>query len=140
MKNMKKYIVLFLALGLIVTTSCSSDDDEATARTIVGSWVLVSVQPPVLDPTSCETDSMITFNEDNTAEGAFYFQQSNCDELSSTGTWEKVDGSSYIIDIPQFGELEGDVTFISDDKFTFSTVVVIDGVGSVPAVFTFERA
>ena len=136
---MKKYIVLFLALGLIVTTSCSSDDDEATARTIVGTWILTGIQPPALDPTSCENESMITFEEDNSAEASFYFEQSECVELSSTGTWEKVDANTYVMEVPQFGELEGQVTFIGDDQFTFSTVITIETL-DVPAVFTFERA
>ena len=137
---MKKYLILFLTLGLLATTSCSDDDEDVAERTIVGTWVLVNVTPDVLDPSACESESMITFEEDNTAEGSFYFPINECTELSSSGSWSKGSGNSYTIEVPQFGELEGDITFLSDNKFSFATTIVIDGFGSVPAVFTFERA
>lgn len=136
---MKKYITLFLALGLLLTTSCSSDDEE-NARTIVGTWLLVDVEPQALDPSACDNESIITFEEDGTADGSFYFPINECDVLSSSGSWSKLQGSTYLIEVPQFGELEGTIVFLNDDSFTFTTFIEIEGLGSVPAVFTFERA
>ena len=136
---MKKYIILFLALGLVVTTSCNSDDEETAPRTIVGTWILTGIQPPALDPTSCDNDSVITFEEDNTAEASFYFQQSGCEELSSSGNWMRLEGNTYSMEVPEFGELEGEITFLNDDSFTFSTVITVETI-SIPAVFTFVRS
>lgn len=139
---MKKHFILLLVAGLFAMTSCSSDDDADTAEaTIVGTWEVTAIESiaPV-DPNQCEGQvSTITFKQDNTLDSTFYFQQNDCVADTAEGTWENQGDGNYVMDFGgDLGELEGEVEFLSPDRFTFSTLITVEGV-QIPAVFTLER-
>ncbi|WP_029034999.1 lipocalin family protein [Salinimicrobium terrae] len=137
---MKKYLFLLAALGLFLFASCSEDDDEAIETSIVGTWQVTAIESiaPV-DPNQCDNQmSTITFNEDNTLNSTFYFQQNDCQASSATGTWENLGDGQYAIDLGLLGESEGTVAFGSSNKFTYTTELMIEGI-AIPATFTLER-
>lgn len=123
-------------------TSCSSDDDaDTTEATIVGTWEVTAIESiaPV-DPNQCEGQvSTITFKQDNSLDSTFYFQQNDCVADNATGTWENLGDGNYVMDFGgDLGELEGEVEFLSPDRFTFDTSLTFDGT-PIPAKFTLER-
>lgn len=126
---MKKLFIFFLGLSLI--TACSNDDDVATPELdpIVGTWLLVDAT--LFNPDSCEQESTITFTEDNTANGTFYFDQTDCSAETSSGNWENNGNSSYTVSVPVLGDLTGTANFSNEDRFVFTTTTF----GS----FTFQR-
>lgn len=137
---MKKYLLLLVTFGLFLFASCSDDDDNGVETSIVGTWEVTDIETiaPV-DPNACGSNvSTITFNEDNSLSSTFYFEQSNCQEDSTTGTWENLGGGNYVMELGTLGELDGTVRFANADRFTFSTVIEIEEI-DVPAVFTLER-
>lgn len=138
---MKKHLILLLVAGLFSMTSCSDDDDADTSEnTIVGTWEVTAIESiaPV-DPNQCgEQVSTITFEEDNTVDSTFYFESNNCEADTATGTWENLGDGNYVMELGNLGELEGEVTFVNANEFTFSTAVNIQG-ASIPATFTLER-
>lgn len=123
---MKKLLIMFF--GLAILTSCSSDDDNMGADPILGTWVLVDAS--LVTPENCENESTITFTADNNANGTFYLEETNCEAETSSGTWENLGDSRYLVEVPVAGDLEGTVTFFDDDNFVFTS-----GIGT----FTFER-
>ena len=137
---MKKYLLLFLTAGFLSLGACSSDDDgETTPEThpIVGTWILTGVNPPLMDPEACDERSTITFNEDNTGNGTFYFETSECEPETSSVTWTRSNNGVYSIQIPVplLGNQSGTVEFQNNnDRFVFSPQ------GIPGTSLTFERA
>ncbi len=97
MTILKKVILATLTLLSLVTTSCSSDDENPDADPIVGTWLYTKVivdgiERPLSD---CEIRSVFVFNADGKAADNFYEEfQSKCVSENTTGTWKKnVDGT-----------------------------------------------
>ena len=140
---MKKSLILLLVAGMFALTSCSDDDDDADTsnNSIVGTWEVTAIESiaPVDPNDQCENDtSTITFEENNTVESTFYFEANDCVADTATGTWENLGNGDYIMGLGSLGELEGDVEFINSNKFTFSTVIELEGI-EIPATFTLEK-
>lgn len=128
---MKKFLFLFLFAATFI--ACSSDDDADTTGDdpIVGTWVLVNASEP-FDALFCEDQqSTITFNDDNTGQGSFYLTENACEVDNSEGNWQNNGNSSYTINLPGVGDLNGNATFTGDDQFTFAS--------QVGATLSFER-
>lgn len=126
---MKKFLILFLSLAFFA--ACSSDDDAGTAGEdpIVGTWVLVGSS--IANPQTCDQESTITFNENNTGSATFYFAEAECQPQESDGAWENLGNSRYSIVVPIAGNIEGIANFNdTNDAFTFSTTF---------GNFSFER-
>lgn len=93
---MKKILLLFVGLALLV--SCSSDDGNSESNKkerIIGNWLLVDYSDSstpdiseILKEVPCAAKQMTTFNIDQTmVETSFYGD--NCDEISfSTSNYE----------------------------------------------------
>ncbi|SOC81355.1 hypothetical protein SAMN06296241_2930 [Salinimicrobium sediminis] len=128
---MKKFLILFAAISLFATTSCTNDDDNNDQNPIIGEWTLVSVNPTVINPAACTNSSTISVNGDNSMSSNFYLEQNNCDLLTASGSWEDNGNSQYTMNFPQLGEVTGTVNFNSANSFTFTT--------STDVVFTFNR-
>ena len=121
---MKKHLIYLFLASVFTLTSCSSDDDGGEeTQSIVGTWALVSVQPPVFDPAECPQNPTITFNANNTTQSVFYDAENECAADNSTGTWEKLTDNTYRVTIPDFGPTEGTVNFSGANRFTFTTAV-----------------
>lgn len=119
----KPFFLLITLLGLFILGSCSSEDDVVTPeRSIVNTWTLVSVEPPVID-LSCPNDPTITFDEDGTTSWTLYDEENDCESMTSTGTWSNTTGSEYTVTVPGYGDVTGTVTFTSDTGFYFETPV-----------------
>ncbi|MCY2687401.1 lipocalin family protein [Salinimicrobium sp. TH3] len=130
---MKKYLFLFSAFALLLFASCSDDDDNTADNSIVGTWTLVSVNPPVIN-LNCPQPSTLDLMGNGTAEWELYDAENECALESSTGTWEKNSGDSYTIYVPNLEAIEGTVKFQNANSFTFTTSVM-----GVPAILTFNR-
>ena len=118
--------------------ACSNDDDgETTPETdpIVGTWILTEVNPALIDPEACDNPSTITFNENNTGNGTYYLETSNCEAETSTVSWtESNNVYSIQIPIPLIGNQKGNVEFQNNnDRFVFSPQ------GIPGTSLTFER-
>ncbi|WP_029038615.1 hypothetical protein [Salinimicrobium xinjiangense] len=121
---MKKHLILLLLAVMFTFTSCSDDDDNTAENTIVGSWVLVSVNPPLID-LDCPQASTISFTATGTAVWNLYAGDNNCDLETSEGQWEKNSGNTYTIYIPNFQAVSGTVNFTGANSFTFTTNSVV---------------
>lgn len=130
---MKKYLLLLAAFGVFFLTSCSNDDDAGSEPSIVATWKLTAMNPPVLD-FSCPEEHTITFNGNGTTNWTVYDSNNDCEGVSSAGTWQKNSDNSYSISVPDFGTFDGTVSFAGANKFTFLTVYQ-----SVNVVLTFEK-
>jgi len=130
---MKKFLILLLSITLF--TACSDDDDAASDEgNIVGTWILVEANNvPGYTIDECTGRSTITFNADNTASSEFFSGTvEDCDSNTETGEWSNSSGSQYTIQVPQLGEVPGNVEF-NGDRFIFTP-------NPVPsASLTFER-
>jgi hypothetical protein len=127
---MKKFILLFLSFAVL--TACGSDDDDNTTQggdPIVGTWVLVQINPAIVNVSDCPQESTITFNADNSGSGTFYFKERNCEPENSSGNWANNGNSNYSIQIPILGTVQGNATF-EGNKFIFTTSM---------GIFTFEK-
>lgn len=117
---MKKYLILFLMAGFFSLAACS-DDDEVNKEPdpIVGTWVLIEVNPEIslIDPAVCD-ESTITFEKGGFASAKFYLANSNCESLSSPGTWENKGESTYSISVPFVGTQDINVNFEGSGKFS----------------------
>ena len=135
---MKKQLILFLALGLFVLGSCSSDDDgNENEASIVATWNLVSMTPAVWD-LSCDSNSTFTFSESGTTSWTLYDANNECAAETGSGTWTNPSGSTYVVTIPGYDDVSGTVTFDGQTKFTFTGVVNYMG-ANVPVVLKFEK-
>lgn len=135
MKTMKNHLILLLVVGLFSLTSCSNDDDGTTeVRTVVDTWTLVSMNPAAFNLEECPDKPLITFHEDGNAEWTFYSQDNNCQGSTDTGTWQQNSDTEYTINVPNFAELTGTVTFSSASRFTFTSTYQ-----NVPFTLTFEK-
>ena len=135
---MKKQLILFLALGLFILGSCSSDDDgNANENSIVATWTLKSMQPSVLD-FSCPNKPTITFKENGTTSWTLYDSNNECASVMSSGEWSNPSGSTYVVTIPDYDDVTGTVTFDGPNKFTFNGVINYQGI-DVPVVLNFEK-
>lgn len=114
---MKKLLIMFF--GLAVLTSCSSDDDNIGEDPILGTWVLIEINPAAVNIEDCDETSIIIFGADNTANSTFYLEDSNCEPEAFTGQWENKGNSVYSVDFPVIGEQEGVVNFEGSNNFTF---------------------
>ena len=128
---MKRLLILFLMTGLIAFTSCSDDDDNNDANPLIGQWILVSVNPAVIDPAACTNSSSISVNSDNSMTSNFYLEENNCDLITTSGTWVDNGNSQYTLEFPQLGDVSGTVNFTDANSFTFTT--------GTNTVFTFNR-
>ncbi len=128
---MKKFLILFLATSLFAFTSCSDDDDNSDVNPLIGEWILVSVNPAIIDPAACTNSSSISVNGDNSMSSNFYLEQNNCDLLTTSGSWMDNGNSQYTLEFPELGEVTGTVNFLDANSFTFTT--------STNTVFTFNR-
>ena len=116
---MKKYLLLLAAFGFFFFSSCSDDDDAAVKEhSIEGTWRLASVNPPLFS-LDCSEDSTITFNANGTADWTLYDSENDCEAAASSGRWEKNSGDNYTVVIPDFGEVDGVVSFSSANSFSF---------------------
>jgi len=118
---MKKFLILLLSITMF--TACSDDDDSTSFEgDIVGTWILVEANNvPGYTVNECTGRSTITFNADNTASSEFFsFNDDNeCVSDSDTGNWSSSSSSQYTIEVPQLGEVPGNVDF-DGDRFTFT--------------------
>ncbi|MGI0107672.1 hypothetical protein [Salinimicrobium sp. 3283s] len=131
---MKKFLILFLSLGIFSFTSCSDDDDAAPTQTsIVDTWVLTAVSPPVID-LQCPQPSTITFTANGTASWELYAANNDCVLEDSEGAWEKKSDNNYTIYIPNLQAVNGTIDFDGSDSFTFTT-----NISGVNAVLSFDR-
>lgn len=131
---MKKQLLLILLAGIFTLASCSSDDDGGVENNdpIVGTWVLVGVNPPLINTDDCPEESTITFNDDNSGTAVFYLESNDCEPETTDGNWENKTNSQYVIEVPIFGRTEGTVEFEGSDEFRFTPK-------EMAATFTFER-
>jgi len=130
---MKKFLILLLSITLF--TACSDDDDATSVEgDIVGTWILVDANNiPGYSINECTGQSTITFNADNSASSEFFSGTAEaCDSNSETGNWSNSSDSQYTLQVPQLGEVPGNVEF-NGDRFTFSPIPVPG------ASLTFER-
>lgn len=126
---MKKYVVFLLLIGAFGLFSCNNDDDNERADPIVGNWILTDVSPAVID-INCPDDTTVKINGDSSIQSSFYLQENNCNLQQETGVWNYNGGSSYTIEFPELGEVQGTTNFTETDTFTFTS----EGV-----VLTFQR-
>lgn len=120
---MKKLLILFLSLA--VFTACDKDDDDTDntgTDPIVGTWVLMDVQPDLFDPQGCDDSSTITFNENGTGNGIFFLESNECEPSTSSVEWTKTDNVYTIeIPLPLVGNQPGTVDFQNNNsRFVFS--------------------
>ena len=95
MKKMKLF--LGILIGLLIISSCSSDDDSnSDTGSIIGTWkpikevdVCSTGFEDVYDFDSCEQTGRIIFSEDGTLNITEYdLENGNCEQYyNSTGTW-----------------------------------------------------
>lgn len=130
---MKKHLILLFLMGLFTFTSCSNDDDGKDDNSIVGTWTLVSVSPPLID-LNCPQPSVITFTGNGDADWELYAADNNCTLQDDSGSWEKGTGNNYVIYIPDYGAIPGTVNFTDANSFTFTATVQ-----SFSVVLTFNR-
>lgn len=134
---MKKYLLLLAAFGLFFFASCSDDDDDDTAQLeITGTWELTSVSPqiPGWDFSACPDNPEITFTQGGSANWTLYDEDNNCAAVSSSGSWMKNQDNTYTVTIPDFGQVNGTVTFSGANQFNFNT-----SIENFPVVLTFQR-
>ena len=148
MKNLKKYFLLFL-FGLVILSSCSSDDDNSTAPVTPiliednvedGTWRITKFIDSGDDETNHFNGYNFTFNETgvlNTSNGT----------NSYNGTWSVTDSSSSSDDLdfnisfvapPDFEELSDDWDFISQSSTKIELIDVSGGNGGTDYL-TFEK-
>ncbi len=130
---MKKHLILLFLMGLFTFTSCSSDDDDPSENSIVGTWTLVSVNPAFIH-LDCPQPSTINLAGNGTADWALYTNENDCTLQDDSGTWEKTSDNSYTIFIPDFGPVPGTVEFTNANSFTFTA-----SVAGANVVLTFNR-
>lgn len=131
---MKKHLIFLLVAGLFAFTSCSDDDDgTSTKNTVIGTWTLVQINPPVWDLEACDDKPVVTFNEDGTADMTWY-DEDTCEAQPSEGEWSKESATQYTINVSPFGLLAGTVTWESENRFDFLT-----NYQGVDFTFTFEK-
>lgn len=118
---MKRHLIVLFLAGMFTITSCSSDDDGDTGEPILGTWVLVNVNPPALDLSACPEQSTITFNADNTADSEFYLAENDCEVSISSDSWRNKGGSTYEVTLPDLGTIDGNVEFTNSNNFIFNT-------------------
>lgn len=120
---MKKHLILLLLTGLFTFSACSNDDDtpEETGEPILGTWVLVGVNPPIFSVDTCEETSTITFNENNTGEATFHLETNDCVAETATGTWKNNGNGEYEVNVPiaSFPASSGNVEFEGANDFYF---------------------
>ena len=134
---MKKYLILFMAVGFFGLASCSNDDDSVKEEnSIVATWTLVSVSPAGIISLDCPNESTISFNDDGTASWQLYTESNNCELQADVSTWEKISENEYVVTIPGYGEVTGTVAFSGDNKFTFTGSM--DEI-PIPITLTFEK-
>lgn len=137
---MKKYLFLLSAFALIFFTSCSSDDDGGGADepTITGTWELTATNPdniPGWNLSEYTNNPEISFTADGVANWTLYDSQNNCEETQDSGSWEKNEGNTYTVTIPNLNdEVQGTVEFSGANKFTFTTLSL-----PITVVLTFEK-
>lgn len=135
MKLLKNTLLLLLVAGFFTLTSCSKDDDDSSNNyTVIGTWALVEMNPPVFDLNECPDKPMITFEESGNADWTFYSQDNGCQGDSASGQWEQNSATEYTLIIPGYEPFTGTVEFSSSSRFTFTTVY-----SGIPAIFTFEK-
>lgn len=119
---MKKILILLLSISLF--TACSDDDDTSQNNEdkILGTWFIVEANNiPGYTVNECTGQSNITFNENNTANSEFFGTvEGECVSETDTGNWSSSGDSKFTFEVPQFGEVTGTVTFISDSRFRFT--------------------
>lgn len=132
---MKKHLILLLVAGLFAFSSCSDDDDNAGAEaSIVATWNLTSINPPVLNLDECSEKPTITFNANGTADWTLYDADNDCTAVEASGTWEKNSATEYSVSVPGFESFDGTVDFKNQNEFTFLT-----SIQGVPVTFTFQK-
>ena len=133
---MKKQLLLILLAGIFTLASCSSDDDngDTAEETIVATWNLTAVEPPIFDFSECPTNPTITFNENDSAEWTFFNADNECKGETDTGSWQQNSESNYTVVIPGYGSFDGTVNFQSSNEFTFKS-----SYESIPVVLYFEK-
>lgn len=135
MKTMKNHLILLLVAGLFSLTSCSNDDDGTTEeRTVVGTWTMVEMNPAAFNLEECPDKPIIIFHANENADWTFYSQDNNCEGQTDSGTWQQNSDTEYTINVPNFAELTGTVTFSSASMFTFTSTYQ-----NVPFTLTFEK-
>ena len=136
---MKKYLILFIAVGFMSLASCSNEDDSVEReKSLLATWTLVDVSPEFIS-LDCPNESTITFNSDGTTSWELYSGANDCELEASTGMWEKLSENKYVVTIPQLaelGEITGTVAFSGENKFTFTGSVPEF---PVPVTLTFEK-
>lgn len=119
---MKKHLILFMVAGLFTFSACSDDDDNGdTQDPIVGTWAVVSIQPPAININDCEETSTITFNSNNTGSAIFYSAEAGCAPLTAAGAWQNEGDDTYSINVPVLGDVSGSVDFNGPNEFFFVT-------------------
>lgn len=118
---MKKQLLVFLLAGIFTLHSCSSDDDSNNKEQdpVLGTWILVEIDPPAFDVDACEEPSIISFHSSKVANTTIYRENNNCDPEHTSGDWENLGYNRYKITIPILGPTQGTVEFEGSNRFTF---------------------
>ena len=122
---MKKLLILLFAISLVI--ACSDDDDANTddGMEIVGKWFLIDLRTSVAQNTlsTCNQNSFIQFNADNSASSEFYEEnETECElESNNDGIWAYLGDGRYEFFIPELGNQSGTVRFTNNSQFIFTS-------------------
>ncbi|APG59937.1 lipocalin family protein [Christiangramia salexigens] len=132
---MKK--IFFLLISIAVLTSCSDDDDSITddGTKIIGKWFLIDIRiaGSQNNLSECNQNSYIQFNADNTSKSEFYDDSEGESEVeckledSNEGEWKYLGNNRYQIYVPNFGNQTGNVNFVNDTRFIFTSSEIPGG-------------
>ncbi len=107
---MKKFSILFIALTLVLTTSCSSDDSKPLSASIIGTWKMISDiedDDEFVEEGDCDVLYSFTQNTISIEE----YAGSDCSELvpNSDNTWAYSIVNNVIIGFDS-EEYQGEIT------------------------------
>ncbi len=123
---MKKIFFLICCIGIL--SSCSKDNNNNSNGNdaIIGKWYLAEINNSGslnLTPNDCNKNSYIDFKSNNTADSAYFSDDSgSCtQESSDNSAWENLGNSRYKFVIPykDIGAQSGKVEFNGSNSFTF---------------------
>ncbi|MPL56262.1 hypothetical protein SDC9_01746 [bioreactor metagenome] len=130
---MKKLVIAFLGIFLLLNVACSRDDNDTVS--IVGTWNISSVKmkgtlsyngqsAAINEETpadACSQKSSMVFNADGTGSvTSFANNNGTCEQLLSETFTYKFDGNTKVLTITQAGTTESvTLSFSGSNKFSY---------------------